>query len=229
MKRAVLLLLLALLTAPARAQYATGRALVVFSRNKIPVFVSINGHPVNRRPQARIRIAGLTDDFYRLGVHLPGGRRIEKTVYVPPASEIVYRIEPAGFLQVVDVYPAGNPAVCTPELSYDWNNAGTADATACRRPVSPTSFAHLLQQIRHKAFDDERLQMARWLVRHRCFTSRQILHILQLFSFDDQRLALARYAYRYVYDPENYTVVLDAFSFADNRRKLMRYLETELP
>ncbi len=229
MKRGVLLLLLGLLLAPARAQYSAERALVLFTRTKIPVYVSINGHPVNRRPQVRLRIGGLTGDFYHVGIQMPGGRRLEKTVYVPPASEIVYRIEPSGALHVVDVYPLASSGNCSPGISYDWNNIGNALDAACGRPVSPTSFAHMLQQIRNKTFDDERLQMARWLVRHQCFTSRQILHILRLFSFDDQRLALARYAYDYVYDPENYLLVLDAFSFESNRKKLMQYLDTAVP
>ncbi len=229
MKRGILFLLLALLLAPARAQYSGERALVLFTRNKIPVYVSINGRPVNPRPQIRFRIGGLTGDFYHVGIQMPGGRRIEKTVCVPSASEIVYRIEPSGVLRIADIYPITSSGSCSPGISYDWNNGNNDLATGCRRPVSPTSFAHMLQQIRNKTFDDERLQMARWLVRHQCFTSRQILHILRLFSFDDQRLALARYAYRYVYDPENYLLVADAFSFDSNRKKLMQYLDTAVP
>ncbi|MBE7499321.1 MAG: DUF4476 domain-containing protein [Verrucomicrobiales bacterium] len=95
-------------------------------------------------------------------------------------------------------------------------------------PLSKAEWAELLRVVRKESFDNTRLAIARQVVagaRGR-ITSRQVREMLSSFTFEDGRLELAKVAYDSVVDPWNYHVVYDAFTFAANREKLVKYLES---
>ena len=211
------------------AQAIQERSLVVIAVERKPFFLRINGRLINQKPRTHIRMDGLMENFYFLEVRQIGGVIIKKTVYVPPGSEIVYQIGSQGELGLVGVYPNGQNAIVHDNNFSAHAAISKSENLGCRAPVSATLFALILKQIRHKKSDDERLQMARKIVGEQCITSRQVLHLLRLFDFDDHRMELAQYAYQYVYDPENYRVVLKGFSEPTTGELLLQYLEGKTP
>ncbi len=128
---------------------------------------------------------------------------------------------PNGRVQVI-VHNENNVVHNTPAHAYV---PGYAGAIGCVPPVSPGRFQQMLRAIKNKSFSDEKLALAKQIIRFNdCLTSAQLLEILRLFSFDDDKLELAKFAYHYIYDLENFYLVNEAFDFDSNVEELNRYI-----
>lgn len=92
------------------------------------------------------------------------------------------------------------------------------------QPMSPEDFASAKASISSKSFEDSKLTLAKQIAASNHLTSKQVKEIMQLFSFEDSKLDFAKYAYKYVYDPNNYYIVNDAFKFSSSIDELNEFI-----
>lgn len=90
--------------------------------------------------------------------------------------------------------------------------------------MSPKAFRLALASIRNEHFDQDRLNLARQIVRRNHLSTAQIRSIAQLFNFDSSKLAFTKYAYVTCIDPENYYALGRIFSFSSSRKELYDYI-----
>lgn len=92
------------------------------------------------------------------------------------------------------------------------------------QPMSIEDFASAKASISSKSFEDSKLTLAKQIAASNHLTSKQVKEIMQLFSFEDSKLDFAKYAYKYVYDPNNYYIVNDAFTFSSSIDELNEFI-----
>jgi len=92
------------------------------------------------------------------------------------------------------------------------------------QPMSPEDFASAKASISSKSFEDSKLTLAKQIAASNHLTSKQVKEIMQLFSFEDSKLDFAKFAYKYVYDPNNYYIVNDAFKFSSSIDELNEFI-----
>lgn len=93
------------------------------------------------------------------------------------------------------------------------------------QPMSTEDFASAKASISSKSFEDSKLTLAKQIAASNHLTSKQVKEIMQLFSFEDSKLDFAKYAYKYVYDPNNYYIVNDAFKFSSSIDELNEFIK----
>jgi hypothetical protein len=96
----------------------------------------------------------------------------------------------------------------------------------CLNPVSIDEFNAFLASLESKSFDDTKMTMAKQYIRNNCVTSSQVYLILKQIDFEDSKLKLAKYAYQYVFDPEKYYKVNNAFEYSSSVEELNKYIES---
>ncbi|MDI3545008.1 MAG: hypothetical protein PWP68_425 [Rikenellaceae bacterium] len=92
------------------------------------------------------------------------------------------------------------------------------------QPMNPEDFASAKASISSKSFEDSKLTLAKQIAASNHLTSKQVKEIMQLFSFEDSKLDFAKYAYKFVYDPNNYYIVNDAFKFSSSIDELNEFI-----
>ncbi len=95
----------------------------------------------------------------------------------------------------------------------------------CPHPVPVVEFNAFLKTLEEKSFDDTKMTVAKQFIKNNCVSSSQLYLILKQIDFEQSRLKLAKYAYKYVYDPEKYYLVNDAFDFSSSVEELNEYIE----
>ena len=96
----------------------------------------------------------------------------------------------------------------------------------CSQPVSEDIYDDFLVSLEKKNFDDTKVTVAKQFIKNNCLTSSQIYRLLKVIDFEDSRLDLAKYAYKYVFDPQNYYKVNDAFNFSDSIDELNKFINS---
>jgi hypothetical protein len=91
-------------------------------------------------------------------------------------------------------------------------------------PMEPRKFRYALSSIKRKSFSDTQLRLAKQIANNNCLTVRQIKKIAAVFSFESTKLDFVKYAYNQCYDPENYWMVNEVFSFSSSTDELDDYL-----
>lgn len=93
------------------------------------------------------------------------------------------------------------------------------------QPVSAAAWADALQKLRSHSSDNDRLQAAKRFVDTHSLTTTQVLDVLNLLIFDDVKLDCAKYMYSHVVDPQNYSVVVNGLSRAQDQVLLQNYMD----
>ncbi len=143
------------------------------------------------------------------------------------ASAFPNTVDPENFYEVYDAFQTFSKVFRLHDrLTGRAAGPGMPPVTA---PValSAEDFGQLLRTVQSEAFDNTKLATARQLVvsaRGR-LSSRQVSELLRTFAFEDGRLELAKVAFDSVYDPWNYAVVYDTFTFPKTRELLAQYLQ----
>ncbi|MEL6675408.1 MAG: DUF4476 domain-containing protein [Bacteroidota bacterium] len=88
----------------------------------------------------------------------------------------------------------------------------------CRGPLSSKLFRETLEFMSRLPGSEHIRFTQRW-VHEDCLTSAQIKAILPVFQRREVALSFAKYAFNFVYDPEHYEVVIEAFPTWKNRKK----------
>ncbi|MGC8865899.1 MAG: DUF4476 domain-containing protein [Bacteroidales bacterium] len=116
-----------------------------------------------------------------------------------------------------------------PPTGQYYNMPGYSGPIGCPWPLPQEQFESVLQSIRSKAFEDSRLTIAKQVIDANCLLSAQVKQIMLLFSFEGTRLELAKYAYGHTYDPGNYYMLNDAFTFESSIEELNNYIRQQGP
>ncbi len=83
---------------------------------------------------------------------------------------------------------------------------------------------HWYQQIRKESFDDNRLSLAKSIVKNRNLGSHQIKRLSQAFDFDKTKVEFLKYAYSSCIDPNNYADCIEELSFESDRKQVLDFI-----
>lgn len=100
-------------------------------------------------------------------------------------------------------------------------------SSPCNVAMSGREFGEATQSILNKDFEDDRMIVAKQIVRTRCLSASQVLEMAKIFDFEASRLDFAKFAYDYTTDPQNYYLVNDAFDFSESIRMLDEYVQSK--
>lgn len=92
--------------------------------------------------------------------------------------------------------------------------------------VSDADFVNIQAQINQIPVDSDRLLRAKQISDQSNWTSEQVRDLMELLVFDNMRLDFAMYAYGRTLDAQNYYLVKDALSDANNQQKLVAYIQS---
>ncbi|MEZ4978851.1 MAG: DUF4476 domain-containing protein [Chitinophagales bacterium] len=96
---------------------------------------------------------------------------------------------------------------------------------SCSYPLTEITFTTAMNSVAEKSFDETKLSVAKQITSSNCLTSFQIKRLAELFSFEDNKLHYAKFAYAYCYDPQNYFIVNDVFSFQNSISELQKAIQ----
>ena len=95
----------------------------------------------------------------------------------------------------------------------------------CTYAMSHGDFETAKASINNQSFAEEKMKVAKQIVKAKCINSRQVKEIMGLFSFEENKLDFAKFAYDYTMDKDNYYTINDAFSFSSSVDDLNHYLD----
>ena|GEM_PF-504215 len=102
---------------------------------------------------------------------------------------------------------------------------GYTGRIGCERPVGADRFAGMMETISDAAFSDDKVRIAKQIMRSNCLVIEQLVEILEEITFDEGQLDLAKFAYEHIYDLENYYQVYGVFSFSSSGEELDEYIQ----
>ncbi len=97
--------------------------------------------------------------------------------------------------------------------------------TNCAAPVNPAEFNAFLMTLKDKPFDDTKKTIVKQFVKNNCVSSSQLSLILGELDYESSKLEIAKFAYIYIYDPDNYYLINNAFDFSSSVDELNKYIE----
>ncbi len=109
------------------------------------------------------------------------------------------------------------------QSGYDQKDRVSKSAAGCI-PMDKNDFERTKWDINGNEMDDQKLMTARNLAINNCFTSEQVLQILNLFSLEKTKLNFAKFAYPQTVDKANYFKVNSAFEAEETKKDLYDYL-----
>ncbi len=92
-------------------------------------------------------------------------------------------------------------------------------------PMSTNDFASAKKSIGSKSFAEDKMTLAKQVLRANCVSTDQVIGIMNLFSFEDNKLAFAKFAYEKTTDKGNYYKINDAFTYSSSIDELNEFLE----
>lgn len=202
--------------------------LSVFSPDRNPFYLVLNGERMNDQPQTYITVQGLPSDVYKMEVEF-------QDAFIPLIRE---EIEVSG-RTVSNMYKIGwtfnkkpilLPASYAPTSGKYVVNYSNYDYRT-QRPKRPykiamdqRDFDAAKNTIRNTPFDDSKFKTAKGIASSNFLTSDQVLAVCKLFSFEQTKLEFAKFAYSRTTDRGNYFLVNSAFSFSSTTDELNKFL-----
>lgn len=94
----------------------------------------------------------------------------------------------------------------------------------CGTPIDSTAFKTFKTTVSKHAFDDNKMNEIVQSLGTKCFSSEQVKSLLGILSFEEDKIKIAKKAFIRVSDPENYSVILSAFSFQTSKEEIRKYV-----
>lgn len=91
--------------------------------------------------------------------------------------------------------------------------------------MSSNSFNRLMDVMKKKHFDDDRLEIAKQALASNNMTVNQVSAVIDELTFDDSKLDFAKVAYNKTVDRENYFVINGKFTFSSSVSDLNNYIK----
>ncbi|MBL7730825.1 MAG: DUF4476 domain-containing protein [Chitinophagaceae bacterium] len=111
-----------------------------------------------------------------------------------------------------------------PDPDREWGRGNGNNRYDNNRPVNETDFARIKSAIAAEYYDDDKLTMAKVVLKENWFTADQIKQLTNVFFYDDKKLAFAKYAYDFCTDKGNYYTVAQALYYDNNKKELLNYI-----
>lgn len=112
-----------------------------------------------------------------------------------------------------------------PEPDREWRQGyDNNDRYGNGRPVNEADFARIKKAISNEFYDEDKLTMAKVVLKDNWFTAEQIKQLGNLFFYDDNKLAFAKFAYDFCTDRGNYFIVADILFYDANKKELLKYI-----
>lgn len=92
-------------------------------------------------------------------------------------------------------------------------------------PMSTNDFASAKKSIGSKSFAEDKMTLAKQVLRANCVSTDQVVEIMNLFNFEDNKVEFAKAAFDKTTDKGNYYKVNDAFTYSSSIKELNEYLE----
>jgi hypothetical protein len=102
---------------------------------------------------------------------------------------------------------------------------GYSGQIGCEKPVSADRFQRMMARIEDASFSDDKVNVAKQILRTNCLVIEQLVAMLEEVAFDEGQLDLAKFAYDHIYDLENYFEVYGVFSFSSSNDELDEFLQ----
>lgn len=110
--------------------------------------------------------------------------------------------------------------------NFDTNPTKHYDNPTSPVVISDADFVNIQAQINQIPVDSDRLLRAKQISDQSSWTSEQVRDLMELLVFDNMRLDFAMYAYGRTLDAQNYYLVKDALSDANNQQQLVAYIQS---
>jgi len=104
---------------------------------------------------------------------------------------------------------------------------GYSGQIGCEKPVSADRFERMMERIADASFSDDKVNVAKQVLRTNCLVIEQLVDILEEVAFDEDQLDLAKFAYDHIYDLENYYEVYSVFAFSSSNDELDEFLQSQ--
>ena len=102
---------------------------------------------------------------------------------------------------------------------------GYSGQIGCEKPVGVDRFERMMERIYDASFSEDKVNLAKQILRTNCLVIEQLLEIMEEVAFDEGQLELAKFAYDHIYDLENYYEVFSVFSFSSSSEDLDEFLQ----
>lgn len=204
--------------------------------------VVLDGRLINRGTTDRVHLHDLRPGFHWVEIRFPdrfGALVHRNKIYLEPGFQTAFMLQVVGrrprvVMNRTGQYPlrvANRPLPGRPHRpDYDDrdDDYDRDDRDYDRRNVmQPTEIERLIDALKKRPFDDDKMVLARQVLRESTFYAEDLKRILMLFSFDSKKLELAKALYHNTYDKRNFYVVYDAFRFNSDRRELENYVDNQ--
>lgn len=90
--------------------------------------------------------------------------------------------------------------------------------------ICEMEFASIVRAVGSKCFESDKILVAEQATYGKMLSADQVRRLMLMFTFESSRLDFAKYAYSRTYDPMNYYIVNDAFTFSSSIRELDRFI-----
>lgn len=107
-----------------------------------------------------------------------------------------------------------------------WRN-GNGGYGNNRIAVDAANFEKMKDAITKQAFDDDKLTMAKVVMKNNWYTAAQLKTLTEKFVYDDNKLAFAKYAYDFCVDPGNYYTIADAMVYQSTKQELLQFIASK--
>jgi hypothetical protein len=99
-----------------------------------------------------------------------------------------------------------------------------APAGNCAFPMRDSDFSGAKSSVSKQSFDDNKLKIAKQIVGSNCLTSAQVKELVGLMTYENNKVELAKHCYKFTYDPNNYFMVYDAFTYKSSTDELSKFI-----
>jgi Domain of unknown function (DUF4476) len=105
-----------------------------------------------------------------------------------------------------------------------WRNGNGGYGNNNRNAVDAANFEKMKDAIVKQVYDDDKLTMAKVVMKNNWYTTAQLKSLTEKFVYDDNKLAFAKYAYDFCIDPGNYYTVADALVYQASKQELLKFI-----
>lgn len=123
--------------------------------------------------------------------------------------------------------PSLTPAPAAPRPAREEIVVAQPTGKGCVRTMDAGTFASAKKSVSDKGFDDTRLSVAKQIAKANCLSVAQIMEICSIFAFEESKLDFAKFAHDHCFDPSNYFMVGDVFSFSSSVEELTKHIDSK--
>lgn len=93
--------------------------------------------------------------------------------------------------------------------------------------ISNSNFDRALASINNKSFADEKMVVAKQIIKANCFYVVQVAKLMESFTYEEDRISIAKTAHAKTIDQNNYYQLNDVFTYSDSVDELNTFLESQ--